>query len=62
VSVKEKAGVTCQVWYKETSASEPLTKCRNGYGGVKTGGVVLTRDKPGGGLLTVQAASGIKAA
>ena len=30
--------------------SEPLTKCRNEYDGVKTGGFVLIRDKSGGNL------------
>ena len=29
VSVKEKAGTTCQVWTKETNESEPPMTCRN---------------------------------
>jgi len=29
VSVRENAGITCQVRNKETSANEPLTKYRN---------------------------------
>jgi len=29
---------------------------------VETGGISLTRDEPGGGLIAAQAASGVKAA
>ena len=52
----------CQVRVKETNASEPLLKCRKRRDGVKTGGESLTRDKSGGDLFTVQAASGMKVA
>ena len=41
MSVEEKAGITCQVRNKETSANEPLTKYRNTYDGVKTGGYLF---------------------
>ena len=37
-----------QVWCGETSASEPLMKCRKRMDDVKTGGLSLTRDKSGG--------------
>ncbi len=62
VSVEEKAGVTRQVWIEETSASEPLMRCRKRRDDVETGEKSLPRDKPGRHLLTVQAASGMKAA
>lgn len=42
--------------------NEPLMKCRKRSNDVKTEGVSLTRDKFGGNLFTVQAASGIKKA
>jgi len=48
VSVKEKAWQRlCQVRFKETSASEPLMKCRKLLDGVKTGGVHYPRISPG---------------
>jgi len=62
VSVKEKAGKTCQVSLKKTNASEPLRKGRKRRDEVKTGGESLTRDKPRGNLLTAWAASGLKVA
>jgi len=62
VSVEEKAGMTRQVWIEETSASEPLMTCRKCMNDVETGADSLPRDEPGGHLLTVQAASGMKAA
>ncbi len=46
----------------ETNASEPLMKCRKLMDGVKTGGKSVIRDKSGGNLFTVQAASGMKVA
>jgi hypothetical protein len=46
----------------ETNTSEPLIKCRKCRDVIKTGGVLLTRDEPGGNLLTVQAVAGMKAA
>ncbi len=52
VSVKEKAGVTCQVSRAETNASEPLTKGRKRRDDVKTGGESLTREELRGNLLT----------
>ena len=54
--------MTRQVRIEETSASEPLMTCRKRRVGVETGEKSLPRDKPGGHLLTVQAASGMKAA
>jgi hypothetical protein len=51
-----------QVWIKKTNISEPLHKCRKCTNGVKTGKVMLSWDKPGGFLLTVQVAPGIEVA
>ena len=51
-----------QVWTKKTNPSEPPFKCRKSLDGVRTGEVMLLRDKSGGGLLTVQATSGIEVA
>jgi hypothetical protein len=51
-----------QVWIKKTNASEPLHTCRKHRRGVRTGEVMLLRDKSGGCLLTVQAAPGIEVA
>ena len=63
VSVTEKGRIRfCQVWFKETSESEPPMTCRKRRDDVKTGGGSLTRDKSGGNLLTAQAASGMKVA
>ena len=45
VSVKEKAGFTCQVRAAETNASEPLRQGRKRRNDVKTGGESLTRDE-----------------
>jgi len=47
---------------KETNASEPLRKCRKRRDDVETRGMSLTWDESGGNLLTVQVASGMKAA
>jgi hypothetical protein len=47
---------------KETNTSEPLITCRKRRNVVKTGGESLTREKSGGYLSTVQAATGMKAA
>ena len=63
VSVKEKAGQrSCQVRFRETSASELLLRCRNELDDVKTGGLTDLQDKFKGDLLTAWAASGIKVA
>ena len=63
VSVKEKAQHRlCQVWIKEMSSSEPLLRCRNIRGGVKTGVLGDLQDKSRGKLFTVWAASGIEMA
>jgi len=51
-----------QVWIKKTNVSEPLHTCRKCIYGVRTGEVMLFRDKSGGCLLTVQAAPGIEVA
>jgi len=51
-----------QVWIKKTNISEPPHTCRKDSHGVKTGEVMLPRDKSGGCLLTVQAAPGIEVA
>lgn len=50
------------MWRRKASASEPLRTCRNRRNDVKTGGVVLTREKPKRGLLRAWVASGIKVA
>jgi hypothetical protein len=52
VSVKEKAGETCQVSRTETNASEPLRKGRKRRDEVKTGGESLTREQLRGNLFT----------
>jgi hypothetical protein len=52
VSVKDKAGVTCQVRRTETNASEPLRKGRKRRDDVKTGRESLTREELRGNLLT----------
>ena len=63
VSVKEKAQQRLsQVWIKEMSSSEPLMRCRNIRGGVKTGVLGDLQDKSRGSLFTVWAASGIEMA
>jgi len=63
VSVKEKARRRlCQVRFKETSASEPLMRCRKSKDDVKTGGFLYPRISSGGSLLTARAASGIEVA
>ena len=51
-----------QVWITKTNISEPPLKCRKYTDGVKTREVMLPWDKPGGYLLTVQAAPGIEVA
>jgi len=51
-----------QVRTVESNASEPLMTCRKRRNGVETGGESLLREKSGGNLFTVQAASGMKAA
>jgi hypothetical protein len=63
VSVKEKARRRlCQVRFKETSASEPLMRCRKYMDDVKTGSYLYPRISSWGSLLTARAASGIKVA
>jgi len=47
---------------RETNASEPLTKCRNSIGDIKTEGFRHFRDKSGGDLLIAQVVSGIEVA
>ena len=48
VSVKEKARQRlCQVRFKETSASEPLMRCRKYKDDVKTGGFLYPRISSG---------------
>ncbi len=68
--VKSRGGERCgkgvlrgrQVRAKKANASEPPVKCRKRSDDVETGEESLTRDQPGGYLLTAQAASGMKAA
>jgi hypothetical protein len=49
VSVAGKGGTRFrQVWGRETSASEPLMKCRKRMDDVETGRMSLTREKFGG--------------
>ena len=63
VSVEEKAWQRlCQVRIKEMSASEPLMRCRKVEMSSKPRILADLRDEPGGDLLTVRAASGIKMA
>ena len=63
VSVVGKGAIrSCQVRFRETSASEPLTRCRKQLGGVKTGGLSLSQEKSRGYLLTVWMAPGIEVA
>jgi len=63
VSVKEKAWQRlCQVRFRETSASEPLMRCRKLLDGVKTGGLSLLQDKSRGNLFTVWVTSGMQVA
>jgi hypothetical protein len=62
VSVKEKAGMTCQVGVRETNESEPLVMCRNIEGDVKTGKSRSPGISLGVTCLPTQAASGMKAA
>lgn len=47
---------------RETNASEPLMKCRNSIGDIKTEGFRHFRDKSGGNLLIAQVVSGMKVA
>ena len=47
---------------RETSASEPLMRCRKLEDGVKTGGLSNFQDESRGSLFTTWAASGIKVA
>jgi len=51
-----------QVWIKKTNASEPLHTCRKCIDGVRTGEVMLLRDKSGRCLWTVQVVPGIEVA
>ena len=51
-----------QVWIKKTNTSEPSHTCRNYKHDVRTGDVMLLRDKSGRCLLTGQTASGIEEA
>jgi hypothetical protein len=63
VSVSGKGGQEVrQVGAKKTNANEPLRTCRKRRDDVKTGWESLTREESGGDLLTVQMASGMKAA
>jgi len=63
VSVEEKARQrSFQVRFRETSASEPLMRCRKLLGDVKTGGRTLPQEKSRSNLLTAWVASGIKVA
>jgi hypothetical protein len=63
VSVEETAFVKCQVWDKETSASEPLMRCRKPFPDVvKTGDQAVPRDQSRRNLPTDLMATGIKVA
>jgi len=48
VSVREKAHLMRQVGTGKTSASDPLMKCRNNTGGIRTRAEIRSWDKPGG--------------
>jgi hypothetical protein len=61
VSVAGKGGTRFrQVRCRETSVSEPLTKCRKRMDDVETGRMSLARDKSGGGLIAVRMTSGMQ--
>jgi len=45
----------------ETNKNESLLKCRKNLDVIKTGGGLLTWDKSGGHLFTVQTVTGMKA-
>jgi hypothetical protein len=61
VSVEEKSWHRLwQVWIKETSASEPLMRCRK-LGQHQNWGLAELRDKSRGNLFTAWAVLGIKA-
>ncbi len=48
--------------FRETSASDPLMRCRKPMDDIKTGVLDLLQDKLRGNLITVWAVSGIKVA
>ncbi|MCX5847364.1 MAG: hypothetical protein NTW12_13560 [Deltaproteobacteria bacterium] len=63
MSVKEKAGQwSCQVRFREASASELLLWCRNEMDDVRTGVLEGLQDKSKRCLVTAWAASGIRVA
>ena len=62
VSDEEKAQVMRQVGTGKTSASEPLSKCRNHYSASKPGRCLGPGMSLAGGPFTGQAVSGMKAA
>ena len=62
VSVREKAWRTRQVWIEKANTREPSFKCRNYLADIRTGEVMLPRDKLIGNLLTGWAVSGIEMA
>jgi hypothetical protein len=63
VSVKEKAQQRlCQVKLRETSASEPLMRCRKLLNDVETGGLSLLQEKSRGNLFTIWVTSGMQVA
>jgi hypothetical protein len=63
VSVVGKGTIrSCHVRFRETSASEPLMRCRKQLDGVKTGGLTLSQEKSRGNLLTVWMVPGIEVA
>jgi hypothetical protein len=51
-----------QVWIREPSLSEPLMRCRNAMGDVKTVVFTMSQDKSRPNLLNAWAVSGIKVA
>jgi hypothetical protein len=50
------------VWIREPSLSEPLMRCRNAMGDVKTVVFTMSQDKSRPNLLNAWAVSGIKVA
>jgi len=62
-ALKEKAWQrSCQVRFRETSTSEPITRCRKLLDDVKTRGLSLPQEKSRGNLPTAWMASGIQVA
>jgi len=53
---------SCHVRFRETSASEPLMRCRKQIGGIKTEGLSFSQEKSRRNLFTVWMVSGMQVA